>query len=104
MTNVVSHPSLAAGVVRKAAPDIERLTDAVESIVVTLFQSRFSHLPSVAIDGAMAMACVQIAAKASGRASLAVNSPDLLDDWRCCAMLGDAVLSDVLSRAGAASA
>jgi len=59
---------------------------------------RLRHLPAEARDGIVAMACLNVAARASGRASVAMGT-DLLQDWRSAATLGDAIIGDALEQA-----
>ena len=98
MAAVIQHPAYVDAQRREAASRLHDFTSTVEGIVTALVEARFRHLPAEARDGIVAMACLNVAARASGRASVALGT-DPLEDWRSAATLGDAIIGDALKQA-----
>lgn len=98
MGAVIQHPTLLNARQQEAATRLHELANTVEDIVTALVDARCGDIPAEARDGITALVCLNVAARASGRASIAMNG-DPLADWRSAQTLGGAVIAEALEQA-----
>lgn len=106
MSTVVQHPTLIDARQREAVTRIHELSSAIEGIVTALVDARFDAVPAEVRDGIVALACINVAARASGRGSIAARQgsatgAEMLDDWHRLTPLGDQIILDATEQVAA---